>query len=112
MRDYRQDDPLITGDWAEIKQNLDPSFSYLVFETNAGQGKTADFNEILFIISPFKKMIRRHIHYLDKTGQRSLLVIQLQRGYKNRILREIMNLKLPEDVTFYIYGRRPRYHGM
>jgi hypothetical protein len=104
----QQDNHSISGGWTELKQNLDPSFSYLIFEKNAGQEKPDDFKEIVSILSPFKKRIREHNIYQDGSGCRCLLVVQLRSRQKNQIISEIMNVKLPKDITLYIYGRRPK----
>jgi hypothetical protein len=102
----RQGDPLLSANCAEIKENLDPSFSYLVFEKAASKGKEYDFEEIVASLSPFNKMIRKYDIYQDKSGSRCLLAVQLRLRHKNKIVPEIMNMKLPKDMIFYIYGRR------
>jgi hypothetical protein len=104
----RQSDHSISANWAEIKQNLDPSFSYLIFEKAVSKGKENDFEEIVSILSPFKKRIRKHDIYHDRFGRRCLLAVQLRPRQKNKIVPEIMNMKLPKDMIFYIYGRRPK----
>jgi len=98
----------ISADWTYLKQNLDPSFSYLIFEKDVGRGKTDDFEKVVSILSPFKKMIREHNLYGDRYGCRCLLAVQLQPRQKNKIVSEIMNLKLPKHITLYIYGRRTK----
>ena len=97
---------MISANCAEIKENLDPSFSYLVFEKADSKGKEYDFEEIVAILSPFKKMIRKHDIYQDRSGSRCLLAVQLRPRQRNKIVPEIMNMKLPKDIIFYIYGRR------
>jgi len=101
-----QDDPLISANCAEIKENLDPSFSYLVFEKTDSKGKENNFEEIVALLSPFKKMIRKLDIYQDKSGSRCLLAVQLRPRQKNKVVQEFMNMKLPKDIVFYIYGRR------
>ena len=101
-----QDDPLISANCAEIKENLDPSFSYLVFEKTDSKGKENNFEEIVALLSPFKKMIRKLDIYQDKSGSRCLLAVQLRPRQKNKVVPEFMNMKLPKDIVFYIYGRR------
>lgn len=102
----RQGDHSMSANWAEIKENLDPSFSYLVFEKADSKGKEFDFEEIVAFLSPFKKMIRKHDIYQDRSGSRCLLAVQLRPRQKNKIVPEIMNMKLPKDIILYIYGRR------
>lgn len=109
MTNYvQQDNHSISGDWTELKQNLDPSFSYLIFEKDVGQGQKDNFEEIISILSQFKKRIKEHNIYQDRSGCRFLLVVQLRSQQKNKIISEIMNVKLPKDITFYIYGRRSK----
>lgn len=101
-----QDDPLISANCAEIKENLDPSFSYLVFEKADNKGREYDFEKIVAMLSPFKKMIGKLDIYHDRSGSRCLLAVQLRPRKKNKIVPQIMNMKLPKDIIFYIYGRR------
>ncbi len=102
----RQGDYSISANCAEIKENLDPSFSYLVFEKADSREKEYDFEEIVAMLSPFKKMIRKLDIYHDRSGSRCLLAVQLRPRKKNKIVPQIMNMKLPKDIIFYIYGRR------
>lgn len=104
----RQDDHPISANCSEIKQNLDLSFSYLIFEKSFSKDNEDDFEEIVSILSPFKKRIRKHNIYRDKSGRRCILAVQLRPRQKNQIVPEIMNMKLPKDIIFYIYGRRPK----
>lgn len=104
----RQGDHSISANCAEIKQNLDPSFSYLIFEKSFSKENEYDFEEIVSILSPFKKRIRKYNIYHDRSGSRCMLAVQLRPRQKNQIVSEIMNMKLPKDIIFYIYGRRPR----
>ena len=68
--------------------------------------KENDFEEIVALLSPFKKMIRKLDIYQDKSGSRCLLAVQLRPRQKNKVVPEFMNMKLPKDIVFYIYGRR------
>ena len=103
----RQGNNSMSAKWAKIKQDLDPSFSYLIFEKVVSGGKEDDFEDIISILSPFKKRFRKHDIYRDRSGGGCLLAVQLRPRQKNKIVQEIMDVKLPKDIVFYIYGRRP-----
>jgi hypothetical protein len=107
----RQNDHSIPAKFDEIKQNLDPSFSYLIFEKAVERENEDDFEEIVSILASFKKSIMNHDVYRDSSGRRRLLVVQLRPRQKNELVSEIVKIKLPKDIITYIYGRSPRQQG-
>jgi hypothetical protein len=104
----RQDDHSLPANFDEIKENLDPSFSYLIFEKAVDRENEDDFDEIVSILASFKKRIMNHNVYRDSSGRSRLLVVQLRPRQKNRLVSEIVKIRLPKDILTYIYGRCPR----
>ncbi len=93
--------------FTEIKQNLDPSFDYIIFEKTDSTGNGANFNEAGAFITRYKKdVIKQEVHH-DPTGKHHLLVVKLNVEELDEISQEIVNLSLPENITVYVYGRRP-----
>ena len=95
------------ANFAEIKKNLDPSFSYIIFEKTVNPGDGSDFSEVSSFIRRYKRALVNQEVYRDPTGKHLLLVIQLSVNEMDEISQEILNLTLPEDVTVCVYGRRP-----
>ena len=93
--------------FAEIKQNLDPSFHYIIFEKTINSGDTSDFSGISEFITRYQQFVIEHEVHSDPTGKHLLLVVKLKADELDEISQEIVNLTFPEDVTVYVYGRRP-----
>ncbi len=62
---------------AKIKQTLDPAYSYIVFEKAAGTGKSDEFNEIIPVLSLFKRGILEQEIHRDEARGRLLLVVKV-----------------------------------
>jgi hypothetical protein len=93
--------------FAEIKQNLDPSFNYIIFEKTGVPGNGVDFSEAGDFITRYQKaVIAQEVHH-DPGGKHHLLVVKLDVHELDEISQEILNLTIPEDITVYVYGRRP-----
>jgi hypothetical protein len=107
----RQDDHSFSANFDEIKENLDPAFSYLIFEKTGDEENEDDFEEIVSILASFKKSIMNHDVYRDSSGRRRLLVVQLRPRRKNKLVSEIVRIRLPKDIITYIYGRCPGQQG-
>ena len=95
------------ANFAEIKQNLDPSFHYIIFEKTVNPDDGLDFSEISAFITRYEKAVIEQEVHRDPTGKHLLLVVKLNADELDEISQEILNLTFPEDITVYVYGRRP-----
>jgi hypothetical protein len=95
------------ANFAEIKQNLDPSFHYIIFEKTANPDDGPDFSEVSAFITRYQKAVIEQEVHRDPTGKHLLLVVKLSVNELDEISQEIINLTFPEDITVYVYGRRP-----
>ena len=95
------------ANFAEIKQNLDPSFHYIIFEKTANPGDGTDFSEISTFITRYQESVIEQKVHRDPSGKHLLLVVKLNTDELEEIAQEIVNLTFPEDITVYVYGRRP-----
>lgn len=93
--------------FAEIKQNLDPSFHYIIFEKTVNPGDGTDFSEVNTFITRYQTSVIEQEVHRDPTGEHLLLVVKLNAAELDEISQEIVNLTFPEDITVYVYGRRP-----
>jgi hypothetical protein len=97
----------VLANFADIKQNLDPSFNYIIFEKTVNPGDGPDFSEVSTFITRYEKSIIEQAVYRDPTGKHLLFVVKLSADELDEISQEIVNLTFPEDITVYVYGRRP-----
>ena len=95
------------ANFAEIKQNLDPSFHYIIFEKTVNTGVGTDFREVDPFITRYQKSVIEQELHRDQSGKHLLLVVKLNTDELEEISQEIVNLTFPEDLTVYVYGRRP-----
>jgi hypothetical protein len=95
------------ANFAEIKQNLDPSFHYIIFEKTVNPADGSDFSEISTFMTRYQKFVIEQKLHRDPTGKHLLLVVKLNADELDEISQEIVNLTFPEDITVYVYGRRP-----
>ena len=91
---------------SEIKKNLDPEFSYIIFEKSLSPGESANTQKILNLLSRFEKQFISHDDYCDETGRHLLLVVKLAPIELEYISQEIINIADPEDFSFIIYNSR------
>jgi hypothetical protein len=95
------------ANFAEIKQNLDPFFHYIIFEKTVNPAAGLDFSEISAFITRHQKFVIEQEVHRDPSGKHLLLVVKLNADELDEISEEIVNLTFPEDITVYVYGRRP-----
>ncbi len=95
------------ANFAEIKQNLDPSFHYIIFEKTVNPAEGPDFSEVSDFFTRYKKAVIERETHRDPTGKHLLLVVKLNADELDEISQEILDLTFPEDLTVYVYGRRP-----
>ena len=96
-----------SANFAEIKQKLDPAFHYIIFEKTVNPADGLDFSEISAFITRYKKFVIEQELHRDPIGKHLLLVVKLNADELDEISQGIVNLTLPEDITVYVYGRRP-----
>ena len=97
----------ISSTFAEIKQSLDPDYSYMLFEKPVGSAEGNDFQEIIAMLSRFEKEVLECEVQRDKGREGLALLVKLDPKKMDKISEEFLNIGLPKDVTFYVYGSRP-----
>ena len=100
------DNKPISLSFVEIKKSLDPACSYMIFETAVGSRGGGEFREIIDVLSRLKKgVLKREVHHDESRGC-LLLVVKLDTNQTDKIIQKFLNFRLPEDITFYVYGTR------
>lgn len=100
------DKQVICSDFGEIKENLDPESSYLIFEKPAESRNPTQFEEILASFTHFKRGAETQGIYYDHIHKRLMLIVKVFPKQKERIVNMIIKQKLPDNIDFYIYGSR------
>jgi len=93
---------------SQIKKNLEPNYSYIVFEKTLVPGESADTQKILSLLTRFKKNFVSHEDYCDETGRHLFVVVKLAPIELEYISQELISISNPEDFSFIIYNSRPK----
>ena len=92
--------------FSEIKKNLNPLCSYLIFERPAGSGDEESLMEVITSLKGVKTGILSGKTYRDEEEKKVMLVVELKPDDKDRVLQALLGFDLPEGVSFYAYGPR------
>lgn len=102
VTDFSHTEP-IKESFLWIKQTLDPSASYIIFENDLKQqgGSIFDPTHIAYAYLEREKIVWQQIIDMDKS--REYLVIRLVPGKEEKVLGRIMGYGFPENTIYYIY---------
>ena len=95
-------DQIKSADFAEIKRNLDASFSYGVFEREAGADEDHGCAAIIGLFSRLKKRVIKSEIYLDRGARRFMLVVTIEPKDAETIMEDLFETGLPRDVLYYL----------
>lgn len=86
-----------------IKQTLDPSASYIIFENDLKQqgGSIFDSDHIAYVYLAREKIVWQQI--IDMDESREYLVIRIVPGNEDQVLGRIIGYGFPENTIYYIY---------
>ncbi|MBW2604153.1 MAG: hypothetical protein JRE28_07540 [Deltaproteobacteria bacterium] len=89
----------------KIKQALDPSCSYVIFEKASESADQEKFREIFDTFSVLNLEASEWKIYHDNSTGLALLVIKVDPENTDKILQDVLTIGLPNDMTCYSYGR-------
>ncbi len=101
----------IPTSFEEIRNGLDPSYSYMIFESNEKSEKSVVFLKIKAIFEQYEKGVFEQILYQEKTTGRLLLVIKLNPDLAVMIKQENLNINLPKNIAIYFYSNNRGGHN-
>ncbi|MCF8069804.1 MAG: hypothetical protein K9L30_14585 [Desulfobacterales bacterium] len=93
---------------SQIKNNLEDSYTYIIFEKILRPGEIANTKEIINLFTRFKKNIVNHEDYCDVTGRHLFIVVKLAPIELEYITQELISIIDPEDFSFTIYNSWPK----
>lgn len=94
----------VSSSFEKIKQELDPAFSYMIFEKIAGSSEETEFRAVFSALHSLNLGSHEYKVFRDEARGRLLLVVRFKPGRTDKIMQEFLNIGLPEDITFYAYG--------
>jgi hypothetical protein len=90
----------------KIKRSLDPAYSYFIFEKVFSSADNDVFQSIIDgILNLNLRIFDSKIHH-DKNLELSLLVVRIDPNRADNIMQDVLNIEIPNDMTFYSYGSR------
>lgn len=88
----------------KIKRSLDSAYSYLIFEKVFSSADNDVFQGIIDgIMNLNLRIFDSKIHH-DKNLELSLLVVRIDPNRADNIMQDVLNIGIPNDMTFYSYG--------
>jgi len=103
MKSKRKPNSLV---FEKIKRSLDPEFSYMIFEKTFSSSDNDVFKDVIDGIIHLNLRIFDSKIYHDKNLELSLLVVKIDPNRADNIMQDVLNIGIPDDVTFYSYGSR------
>jgi hypothetical protein len=97
---------LISNKLEDIKKNLNPEFSFFVFEIT---GKSLTKKDHLSIIEELNRVAIDFIEWefhSDEITEENLFVIKLDPDNYHDYISKMINLRLPQYIRHYIYDRQ------
>ncbi len=96
--------------FAGIKNTLDASSSYIVFENDLIKASKSIFSDDIPIGSYLEKEGYSWQKVLDTNLSREYLVIQFKPGNEDEILGKVMGYGLPEDTVYYLFKAKENWY--
>jgi hypothetical protein len=86
-----------------IKKELDPAFSYVIFEKDGLIEKNAWIG-LYASLGGLNLPILELQTFQDSDRGKMLLVVKFEAGRADTIMEEIIGVRLPRDMVAYVYG--------
>ncbi len=102
QRDKKQG-KLASATLEEIKRDLDPAFSYILFEKDGPADKEV-LKDLFTVLDRLGLPLLELNTFQDRSRGKVLLVARFEAGRMETIMEEIIGAGLPEDIVFYGYG--------
>ena len=94
----------VSCNFEEIKRQLDPAYSYMIFEKASESGEKAEFQQIFDILLRLDLSLHEWKCFRDEARGILLLMVRFDPGQTSQIVQDFLNIGLPDGITFYAYG--------
>lgn len=91
----------------EIKKELDPLCSYIIFRKEEATYRESDFSEILEILTELKIIDVDWQVFSDEPERRLLLVVKMKPQPNDLAIQETLACRLSRDIGFLFYKKWP-----
>ena len=102
--------PFIHGaacSWADIKERLDPAWSYVVIETTADTPSADIFHTVSALLAEHAAAIRKQEICRETSSGKLLMLVQILPEQAEALKRKLLNPMLPPSVAVYFYAHTP-----
>ncbi|MFO7885301.1 MAG: hypothetical protein R6U68_10795 [Desulfobacteraceae bacterium] len=107
MKEFR-DKKIYRADFSDIKKNLDPGLSYIVFEKKTTQSDTSLFFKDMDLFQLLEKNKIQWKLYFDEKKNRKYLLTEFTPGSEEALLGYILIHDLPHDTTYYLFKAKQK----
>ncbi len=104
MAAHRQPDRC---NFQQIKAQLDPCCTYMVFERPTTVLDLLEFPEVGKLLDPYRGQIIEQSLYYDDASERLFMVVKLEPQQMQGLENIVLHPGLPRDVVVYFYGNLP-----
>lgn len=89
----------------ELKAQLDPCCTYVIFEKPAAIHAPLEFVEVIDLLrSHGDAVVTREIHH-DEVACRLFLIVKLDPQGAQRVQDALLQARLPKDIVMYLYAK-------
>lgn len=93
----------VHGSFVEIKKNLDPGASYIIFENDLTLGGESILDPSHMAYAYFEANAFTWKKVVDETLQREYLVVCIGTGKEDEVLGQVMGYGFPRETVYYLY---------
>ena len=94
--------------WSEIKDRLDPAWSYVVIETDAATPNAGVFQTIAALLAEHAAGIRSQEICRETVSGKLLMLVQVEPAQTEAVKYILVDPRLPPSVTVFFYNHSPR----
>lgn len=88
----------------ELKAQLDPCCSYVIFEKHPATHAPVEFAAVVDLLREHEDgVVTREVHY-DAATARLFLIVKLDPQYAHQVQGALIQARLPRDIVMYLYG--------
>lgn len=93
--------------WADIKDRLDPAWSYVVIETTAATPSTDVFRTVTALLAEHAADIKTQEICRETSSGKLLMLVQINPEQTDAVKRKLLEPKLPPSATVFFYDCCP-----
>lgn len=93
--------------WTQIKERLDPAWSYVVIETTAATPCAHVFRAVTALLAGYAADIRQQEICRETSSGHLLILVQIAPAQTEALKRKLLDHTLPPSVTVYFYDHTP-----